>query len=205
MGQDDDRDQKDAPLKPSGKGPVSEAHEPVLRNLLRRGRRQLERAQAADDEFGNGLVALYEKRYAEAIRLFDAVLRSDPDRADARYYLGLTRFMEGDYDAAVADFAAAIEGGYGEAYVVQTLADALFLLERYEEAVEAYRVALKREKTAEGYARMAQALSLLGQRNEAVDAYKEALMLKLAGLGSMQGTPDIEPEEPSDPEDDGAE
>jgi tetratricopeptide (TPR) repeat protein len=175
-------------LTPSDQ-PPSEQHSSFARDLLRRGGRELERARMASDSFGQGVVALYEKRYPQAVRLLQDAIRQNRENAEAHYYLGVTRFMLGWYSAAVESYSAAIDRGYAEPHVAQGLGDALFLLERYQEAAEAYGAVVKVRPNADAYARMGQAFSLIGRREDAVAAFREALLLKLASVSAPDAPP----------------
>jgi tetratricopeptide (TPR) repeat protein len=188
------------PPKPTGAVRKSDAPLPdgdgrYLRDALSRGRREMERSRVAGESFSSGVSALYEKRYAEAIKAFEQTLKAHPDFAQAHYYLGLTYFMVGRYAGAVESYRNAIEGGYADPSVVQSLADALFVLERYSEAVEAYQATVQLRPSAHAFARMGQAFSLMGEREQAVAAFKEALLLKLADAiaGDVSSVDELDP------------
>ena len=50
-------------------------------------------------------------------QIFNAVLKLDPKRADARFSRGAAYYSDGDYQSAVEDFTATIDSGHGNATV----------------------------------------------------------------------------------------
>ena len=194
MDENDDRDKNASPLS----APASSVGTPDvarLRELVRRGRDHLDRAARGDSALATGIGTLYDKRYAEAEKAFDASIAATPERGDAHYYLGLTRFMVGRHEDAVLCYSRAIECGYSDPEVVECLGDVLTVVGRDDEAIEAYRVALAKRPSPHGSARLAEALSRVGRRDEAVAAYREALQLSLTRLAPLYDIPreDIEP------------
>ncbi|MBM3216586.1 tetratricopeptide repeat protein [Candidatus Poribacteria bacterium] len=186
----DDRNQPKRPAEiDRSRSDLSERHPNLVQDILARGRRELAKSSKAAESFGQGLAALNEKRYADALRAFNAAGEADPEAGNVRYYTGLTRFMLGQYSAAVSEYSAAIDRGYAEPDVVQSLGDALFLLECYSEAAEAYSAAISVRPSADAYTRMGNALSMAGERDRAVAAFKEALLLKLVSVTAG----DVEP------------
>ncbi|MCP4668906.1 MAG: tetratricopeptide repeat protein, partial [Deltaproteobacteria bacterium] len=134
-------------------------------------------------------------RYSDARRVLDSVMALAPS-AELREKLLITSGNLhndlGRYDLAASDFQAVIDSshkrdpsGEKEASGLHGLANALFRLGRYEEAVEAYNKALEIQKQAYGteahpeYAAslhgLANALDSLGRYEEAVEAYNKAL------------------------------
>jgi len=194
----DDRDKSGSALSPSTSA-VDTGDVARLRDLVRRGRDHLDRAARGDTALATGIGALYEKRYADAEKAFGRSIAATPDRGEAHYYLGLTRFMLGRHGDAALCYSQAIECGYADPEVVECLGDVLTVMGRDEEAIETYRAALARRPSPHGSARLAEALSRAGRRDEAVAAYKRALQLRLARVGPLY---DI-PREESEPAPDG--
>ncbi len=166
--------------------------EAFMRGLLRHAQRELARAARSDDALGRAARLLREGHHQAATDGLEALVQSDDAPAPSHYFLGLCRLLVGRHNDAAACFSQAIERGCRPPEVVQALGDALFLLERYDEAVSAYDVVLTRHASAEAYARKGQALTRLRREDEAIAAFKESLRLKLATVASMDGTRDLE-------------
>ena len=196
---DDGEAAKDQAVEPSDAA-VGTRDVARLRDLVRRGRDQLDRAARADTALAKGIGELYEKSYAAAAASLSASIAATPDRGDAHYYLGLTRFMQGQHEDAAVSYAQAIQQGYATPEVVECLGDVLTVLGRDEEAIKTYRAALDRRPSPHGWARLAEALARVGQRPEAVAAYKTALQLRLAGVAPLYDIPADEAEPGSDDE-----
>ena len=167
-----------------------------LRDLVRRGRDQLDRASRADTALAEGISALYDKDYAVAAAALSTSIAATPERGDAHYYLGLTRFMQGRHEDAAVSYAQAIQNGHAAPEAMECLGDVLTVLGRDEDAIETYRAALSKRPSPHGWARLAEALARVGQRSEAVAAYKEALQLRLAGVAPLYDIPadEVEPD-----------
>ncbi|GIX07869.1 MAG: hypothetical protein KatS3mg115_2272 [Candidatus Poribacteria bacterium] len=123
--------------------------------------------RAPDTPMEQAIRALYEQRYEEAEEILRQLTASSDRAGEAHFYLGTAHFLQGDYQTAAMHFATAIQQEYLRPEVMERLGDALFLLERYQEAIEAYRAALDRSPSAQGYARLGQAYLALGQREAA--------------------------------------
>lgn len=160
---------------------VSESRPDRARRLAQRGRRHLERHQRISRDLRDGLFALRDKKFNQALLLFNKAVKADPERGESRYYLGLARYMMNDYEAAAESFRAAIENGHAGPDTAQSLGDALMPLEQYEEAAKAYQSALAEKPSAELYGRLGLALSALGRRDEAKNAVKAAIQMRLGG------------------------
>lgn len=160
---------------------VSESAPERSRRLALRGRRHLERYQRISNDLRDGLLALRDKKFNQALQLFKKAVKADPERGESRYYLGLAHFMMNDYEAAADSFRAAIENGHAGPEAAQSLGDALMPLEQFEEAAKAYQSALAESPSAELYGRLGLALSALGKRDEAKNAIKAAIQMRLGG------------------------
>ncbi len=134
-----------------------------------------------------------ERRYAEAIELFEQVVAENPNMADAWENLGLCRHHLGRYEESLAAFERALEVSQGADHVALGAARLLLEMERFDDALAhaqlaiatnpaaahlvLARVALAQKdfETAEAEAR-----SSLAARSNAVPPY---LVLALAAGG----------------------
>ena len=160
--------------------------------LLRRAQRECAVAMARGGQLGDAVRFLVDGDREHASQLLQHILADKQPPASAFYFRGVVGFLEGFYDEAASDFSRAIDRGFRPPEVVHALADALFLLARFDEAVQAYDIALSRQASAEGYARKGRALTELGREDDAVAAFKESLRLKLTTVSSMDGMPDVD-------------
>ncbi len=92
-----------------------------------------------------GLLYRSQKRYAEAIEAFNKAIEIAPNNADAYAMISLTYVFEGKPDEALeAIEGAMIRNPDHPFFYLYTRAMALFHLERYGEAIETLKLALKK-------------------------------------------------------------
>ena len=123
-------------------------------------------------------------RLADAKRLYAEILSRQPDNALALNLLGMIAYQEGDFRLAIdrIDKAIALRPRYAEAH--SNVGSALKKLDRFDEAVAAYRKALDlRPDFAEVHFNLGNALKEQGKLDEATAAHRRALALnsELAG------------------------
>jgi Ca-activated chloride channel family protein len=107
---------------------------------------------------------------------------------DSKAREGVTHYNREEYDQASAKFQASQLEQPDNTDVAYNLANSLYRLERYEEAVEAYKKALS-EKTPsalkqKSYYNMGNAYYRMGYMEESIDAYKKALELNPGDIDS---------------------
>ena len=106
-----------------------------------------ERALHLDPDYKNARQNMAETRrrqgrFNESSRWYRSVLDMDPDFAPAHAGMGLARYELGQYERAVESLqqAVSLNAGALPLSAHQFLAEALYKQERYEEAIERYRV-----------------------------------------------------------------
>ena len=125
---------------------------------------------------------LDKRRPRRATPLLEKALERDPDSAELKYLLGLSKLRGGDAEGALAPLADALAKDpkvrYGSAYLA--IGEALFEVGRLEEAIDAYERYLKiNTSSLEGYAKLARARERNGDeagarmaRAHAIDTYR---------------------------------
>jgi tetratricopeptide (TPR) repeat protein len=110
-----------------------------------------------------------------------------PDDPEIALEIGLLQLKRQAPEAALLSFEQAKRQGASGSRVHEAVADALILLERYEEAVVALRAALAGAGGgADTHYRLGMALDRLGRYSEAVDAFRSALELRPADVAFHQ-------------------
>jgi tetratricopeptide (TPR) repeat protein len=119
-----------------------------------------------------------EEAPEQADAILHGVIEAKPDDPDALRQRGILRLYDmDDYEGALGDFRAALAILGGEAKKIEALrlhhliAESLWALDRYEDAVESYRAAFPDESDpamrAEIQLRLAESLIALGRTEEA--------------------------------------
>jgi tetratricopeptide (TPR) repeat protein len=126
--------------------------------------------------FVRGLILNRFVAHEDAIRCWLTCLEQAPDHPEVHYWLGKEYLRKGDYSKAVANYRLAWKLGSQQADVRIQLADILFDLGRFEEAVAALKeqVRLAPRVTA-GYYYLAHACFQLGRLDDAAYYYRWAL------------------------------
>ncbi len=84
-----------------------------------------------------------EKRYNEAIEMFDRALKLDSTAADAHVYKGHVYTITGDHPKALASYEKAVAVGPADADAWTNRGSALYHLKFYERAIASYDEALR--------------------------------------------------------------
>ncbi|MCX6019684.1 MAG: hypothetical protein NTZ50_14510 [Chloroflexi bacterium] len=101
-----------------------------------------EYSDAAVARYAEGVGLQHQKRDAEAIAAFDAVLQSEPGYADALYRRGISEFALARYDDAARDFQGAWDVGREEVNVLWNLGWAQYIGGHFEDSIAATTHAL---------------------------------------------------------------
>jgi tetratricopeptide (TPR) repeat protein len=114
-----------------------------------------------------------------ASNLYQQILASDPNNADANNLLGVIAHQTGDDQTAVQLITRAINSNPKMLSAYNNLGVALTKLGRQEEAIESYKNALRiKQNYPEAHNNCGNALSDLGRQDEAVACYRKAIALK---------------------------
>ncbi len=139
-------------------------------------------AEVTEDNFvayaSLGNYALREQRRPqEAIPLFQAALKLDPDFAEARHNLACAYYQQGRLDEAITQFQEAIRLDFDLAYI--GLGIALAAKGRVGEALSQFEEAVRRlPESAEAHNDLAVVLAQVGRRDEAIAHLRQALKLR---------------------------
>jgi tetratricopeptide (TPR) repeat protein len=119
-----------------------------------------------------------EKKSAEAVAEFRAAVQLEPGSAVSRRNLAGALAAAGQHDEAIAEFhrAARLDSTGSADYDLGSL----FLeLDRTEEAIAAFRAALKRApRSVQAHNNLGIALGIQGRLDEAIDHFKQALAIQ---------------------------
>jgi tetratricopeptide (TPR) repeat protein len=120
-------------------------------------------------------------RLADAARVYEQVLRDDPQQPDALHLLGLVAHQRGDLPAAEPLIRQALARRPDDPTFLNSLGVVLLALKRPGDASRAFRQALVRKPDyAEASNNLGNALMRLGQAAEATAAYGTAIALRPA-------------------------
>jgi FkbM family methyltransferase len=118
-------------------------------------------------------------RLAEAEACYQRVLGAQPDNADALHLVGILRIQGKQHDVAVEMISRAIKRNGRDPSYFCNLGVALKELGKLDEAVAAYRQAVRlKPDLAEAHSNLGVALKELGKLDEAVAAYRQAIGIK---------------------------
>jgi tetratricopeptide (TPR) repeat protein len=152
-------------------------------------RQQLEQAihqlnDKTSNPYGQGIIALFERRYTDAVRYLEQALKDSEDRNDviatlnARLFLGQAFYLQGEYKSAAGMFAKAADLQPGDAGLLTGFALSLTKIRDYSGAANLFRRALaEREKelgpdSSELAAPLTQLATALGEIKEFAEAAK---------------------------------
>jgi predicted O-linked N-acetylglucosamine transferase (SPINDLY family) len=118
-------------------------------------------------------------RFTEAEDLYRQILQHNPNHVIALHLLGMIACQRGDGAAALELLDQAIEINPADAEAYCTRGNALYLLQRYEEAAESYSKTIELNPDhAEAYSNRGVTLFHLRQYAVAVESYDNAIRLK---------------------------
>lgn len=125
-----------------------------------------------------GTLLLHERRYVEAIDLFERAIRIAPQFAGTRINLGVALRAAGRLEDASQSYLAAIALDPDNADVHMNLGNCFSDLGRYAEAETSYHRCLDlKPNYALGFDNLGIALREQGKLDEAVDAFRQAIRL----------------------------
>jgi protein O-GlcNAc transferase len=114
----------------------------------------------------------------EAARLYEEILRAEPDHLDALYLLGSVHFQRGAFDQALARFDQALVGKPTFLEALAARGAALSNLERHREALAAYDAVIAANPAhAQSWNNRGNALLMLKREREALASYDRAIAL----------------------------
>jgi tetratricopeptide (TPR) repeat protein len=120
-----------------------------------------------------------DKKYDEAIMLYEKVLKTDPVNSDAWFYLGYSYEKVGKRDKAIEAWRKSIELKPDNAEAHYNLGVTLGVKGETEEEIKEYREAIRlKPDFAEAHARLGATLGLKGEKEEAIREYREAIRHK---------------------------
>jgi len=128
--------------------------------------------------FAEGLLALAEDNRDDACARFSQALAKAPDMREARYYVGVCHFRDGEYNQATANLENAYQGA-SRPRVGRMLAATYLAQGRYERAREVLRPVLRANPEDMGaLALMARTESAQGNTSEALDYLRRLAELR---------------------------
>jgi predicted O-linked N-acetylglucosamine transferase (SPINDLY family) len=138
-----------------------------------------------------GVCAALQKKYPEALKFFDKVIKIAPQNGVAHSNRGNVLQALGKHKEALRayDLALSIEPNYAEAY--NNRGNTLQSLGMYEAAILAYNSALSLAPNySEAYVNQGNALQALGRYKEAIDIYSVAIVLNPSDKDAYRGRAD---------------
>jgi tetratricopeptide (TPR) repeat protein len=125
-----------------------------------------------------GIVLAQAGRVPEAIRVFENVIRIDPDYDEAHNNLGFALWQAGKRQEAMREYERALRINPDSAEAHLALGAALIKLGRPEDAIRHYEQALQiAPDSAETHRNLGVGLEQVGRVQEAIGRYKEALRI----------------------------
>lgn len=128
-------------------------------------------------------------RKADAFQAMENILKNSPDHYQALNYIGYTLAEENrDLDRAISLLTRANDLSPNQAYIIDSLAWALFRAGKLKEALEKIReaVSLDEQNDAAIWEHYGDIASKAGNRDEARKAYKKALGMKPGNAPSLR-------------------
>lgn len=130
--------------------------------------------------------------HQQAADAYAKALAADPNHLEARNALGTAHATLRQFDAAEADFQAAIEQMPRAAYLHNNLGYAYFLQERYAEAVAAFETAVQLEpNNRRTWNNLGMALARTGEQTRSHAAFAQALALAEGQSGQAAATANL--------------
>jgi tetratricopeptide (TPR) repeat protein len=146
---------------------------------------QYEAAIADDPDFysayeGLALIHLAHGEPQQALELYEALMaRGVINESDYHFFVGSLRYVEGDLQEAVDEFALAVRMDGDNAEFRLQLGDGYRALGRYDDAMAQYQEVIRLEPSYVGaYSRRAAVYRAEGLLDEAVNEYQMALQLR---------------------------
>jgi FkbM family methyltransferase len=136
---------------------------------------------AVEELLRQGLTHFGAGQYADAERLYQAALETDPDNPDALHLLGLVAGKTGEPNKAIQLIQRAISGNPTTAFFHLNLGNAYRTTGNFIEATDCYRQAMSLDPNfAEAHGNMGDILVETGRLTEAMTCYREAVEIKPA-------------------------
>jgi 4-amino-4-deoxy-L-arabinose transferase-like glycosyltransferase len=143
--------------------------------LMPAGRSSTELAEA---DYNAGIALMRQRRFSEAVEVFDYVLRLKPDFAGAHNNLGVALEQLGRVQEAVAQFEQATNLSPDDADAHNNLGAALILVGRLPEAVDQLTLAVRlKPDDAEAHCNLGIALERAGKIDDAIRHFDQALQI----------------------------
>jgi tetratricopeptide (TPR) repeat protein len=129
--------------------------------------------------FNEGVVAHRQGRLADAERVYQEVLRRQPNHFDALHLMGVIALQTQRTESGVELIAKAVRVNPNIAAAHNNLANGLLALSRFEDAVSSYDKAIELGTDfAETYHSRGKALSALDRPEAAIESYDRAIALR---------------------------
>ncbi len=147
----------------------------------------MNKSQQDAPELSKAMAFLQERRFEEAISIYEKILRRDPRNVAAANLLGVALMQCGRFEEAVSAIRDGLRINPAQAGAHYNLAIALQALGRFEEAVGHLQQAVSQKPDdPQAYNNLGVALKSAGRLEEAVAAYDKALTLN-AGYAEASG------------------
>jgi tetratricopeptide (TPR) repeat protein len=129
-----------------------------------------------DNDYRWAIRALEQGDHATALKLFRAMLESEPDNWKVHHHLGLIGRIRGDWDMAIRHFSAAIDLGSDSFGTHYTLGIAYQHKQEYAQAIEQLKIAHQlNPQSVEVINSLGLTYRLMGDTQEAIRVYKFAI------------------------------
>jgi tetratricopeptide (TPR) repeat protein len=134
--------------------------------------------ESASDLIIRGIALCGQKKYDDALKLFERAVQLDPNSANAWFNVGYSHDAVGDFPQALVAWDRAINLDRDNAAAWTNKGSTLLKLQRYQEALDAFMTAIRIKDTyVFAWNGKGIALKELGRAEEAIDAYDKALEL----------------------------
>lgn len=134
--------------------------------------------ESASDLIIRGIALRGQKKYDDALKLFERAVQLDSNSANAWFNVGYSHDAVGDFPQALVAWDRAINLDRDNAAAWTNKGSTLLKLQRYQEALDAFMTAIRIKDTyVFAWNGKGIALKELGRAEEAIDAYDKALEL----------------------------
>lgn len=134
--------------------------------------------ESASDLIIRGIALRGQKKYDDALKLFERAVQLDQNSANAWFNVGYSHDAVGDFPQALVAWDRAINLDRDNAAAWTNKGSTLLKLQRYQEALDAFMTAIRIKDTyVFAWNGKGIALKELGRAEEAIDAYDKALEL----------------------------
>ncbi len=151
----------------------------LIENVRIRKERIFSNIRELEEHKNLGIAFLLAERYNDALEEYERILKIDPNNSEARFYLALTFYKQGDYERAIKEYERALKFSVKKDKIYNNLGLAWEKKGHLDKASNNYRKAVELDSECyKGYNNLGRIDYLRGDYEEAIENYRKALALK---------------------------